>query len=176
MLAVGVRRNQEGALLAALFPYLVGGGRVYCVDAGNRFDPYPLALTVRAAGQRPESVLEQVFLTRAATCHQLVAAIEEMLAPLAESPEGCAVLVQGVETLFVDEDLPLFERKYLFGRVLEGVLRVHRAGMTCLVTHFPDGTGNEALRPWHGMIRQRLKTAEKHGMRAQVAGEHRAVE
>jgi hypothetical protein len=93
-LSVVLHRHQEGVLLAALMPFLEKEGRIYCLDAGNRFDPYPLALAARARQLPPELFLERVLISRAATCHQMTAVIEEMLIPLARdlSPLSPATL------------------------------------------------------------------------------------
>lgn len=154
MVALPLRRHQEGILLASFFPFLGQGGEVYCLDAGNRFNPYPLALRCRAQGYPPEPSLEKVFVSRAATCHQMVAVVEEMLLPLAGDSGQKAVMVLGIETLFVDEDLPLFERRYLFRRALTGIHEIRSAGIGCVVTHHPP---REETLPWHRMVHQTLK-------------------
>ncbi|GMV65877.1 MAG: hypothetical protein AMXMBFR75_16740 [Candidatus Hinthialibacteria bacterium] len=154
MVALPLKRQQEGGLLASFFPFLEQGGEVYCLDAGNRFNPYPLALRCRALGRPPEPCLEKVFVSRAATCHQMVAVVEEMLLPLARNPGQKVVMVLGIETLFVDEDLPLFERRYLFRRALSGIHEIRSAGIGCVVTHHPE---QEETLPWHRVVHQTLK-------------------
>jgi hypothetical protein len=152
LFAVGAGRNQQGFLLGALINYLAEGGWVYCLDAGNGFDPYPLALATRARGLPAEAFLKQVLVSRAATCHQIVSVVEEMLLPLAENPDGKVVAVLGIDTLFVDEDIPLFERRYLFGRTLDGIGALRAAGIGCLVTYNPKILEDKNARTWHTML------------------------
>ena len=64
------------------------------------------------------------------------------------------VTVLGIDTLFIDEDIPLFERRYLFRRSLLGLSSIRSAGIGCLITHHPPGG---QTRPWLQMIRQTLK-------------------
>jgi hypothetical protein len=156
LFVVGARRSQQGFLLGAFINYLGDGGEIFCLDAGNCFDPYPLALASRAQGQPPEAFLERVFVSRAATCHQVVSVVEEMLLPLCRDPNRKAVVVLGVDTLFTDEDIPLFERRYLFGRVLAGIVSVRSAGIGCLVTHHPRLAEAKETRMWHGLLERTL--------------------
>ncbi|MCA9450691.1 MAG: hypothetical protein KC931_26445, partial [Candidatus Omnitrophica bacterium] len=104
------------------------------MDTGNCFDPYPLAKMARAKGLSAETVLGNIRVSRAATCHQIVSVVEEMILPLAEEPEGKIVLVLAIDSLFMDEDIPLFERRYLFDRILDGILQVAES-LGCLITY-----------------------------------------
>jgi len=63
------------------------------------------------------------------------------------------VTVLGIDTLFLDEDIPLYERRYLFQRSLLGLKAIRSAGIGCLITHHPPA---EETRPWLRMIRQTL--------------------
>ena len=157
LFVVGARPNQQGFLLGALINYLQDGGEVYCLDAGNCFDPYPLALATRARGLPSEAFLERVFVSRAATCHQIVSVVEEMLLPLCRSPDWKVVVVLGIDTLFTDEDIPLFERQYLFGRTLAGIVTVRSAGIGCLVTHHPHLGEEKETRMWRNLIERTLR-------------------
>ncbi|NUN96781.1 MAG: hypothetical protein HUU16_11465 [Candidatus Omnitrophica bacterium] len=157
LFALETPRREHGLLLAALYGFLMEGGKVYCLDAGNCFNPYPLALAARARGLPPERVLEQVYVSRAATCHQIVAVVEEMLPPLRgeSGPKMAAALA--LDTLFVDEDIPFFERRYLFQRTLFGIAAARAAGLGCLVTHNAASENGGDFRVWRSLIQRILK-------------------
>jgi hypothetical protein len=155
--ALGLERNRQGYLLGAFLHVLEQGGEVYCLDAGNVFDPFPLALAARTQGIPPEQVLSRLWVSRAATCHQVVSVVEEMLLPLTTQPGRKTIAVLAADSLFLDEDIPLFERQYLFRRLLEGMAEIRQAGVACLLTHSPESRGDREGTPWIGMIRRLLR-------------------
>jgi hypothetical protein len=168
LFALETRRNQQGLVLAAFLEYLLEGGEVYCLDAGNCFDPYPLALAARTIGRLPEEVLERVFVSRAATCHQVVSVVEELLLPLGREPARKVVAVLGINTLFSDEDIPLFERRYLFNRTLQGIASIRSAGIGCIVTYSPQAREQRTNPNWAVLLQRtlqpsRLKEDSIHG-------------
>jgi hypothetical protein len=122
--ALGLPGQQTGRLLADCMPLLRQGRNIYCLDGGNVFDPYQLAELARTAGLEPGQVLDRVFVSRAYTCHQLAEAADILLAPLADpdqrkTPLEPLVIILGIDRLFLDEDLALYERRHLYRRVLE---------------------------------------------------------
>ena len=155
-IALGSQRFRHGHLFLGLFTYLQEGGEVYCLDAGNCFDPYPLAKMARSRGLPPDKVLENIRVSRAATCHQIVSVVEEMILPLAERPEGKIVLVLAIDSLFMDEDIPLFERKYLFDRILGGILKAS-GSLGCLITYNRGLEQDRLGRQWYGMLARRCR-------------------
>ena len=157
LLTVSIGRNEYGELLAAMIGRLQEGLEIYCLDAGNCFDPFPLAVATRALGLPAEAFLEQVYVSRAATCHQIVSVVEEMLLPLRPGPDRKMVLVLGIDTLFVDEDIQLFERRYLYERILEGIAKVHASGIPCIVTYNHGLEEQERTRLWHTLLQRALK-------------------
>ena len=153
-LAVTVPRRQAGELLTALGPWLLGGLRLYCLDGGNLFDCAGLAAWLRAQGADVPAVLaERLFISRAFTGHQLAGAVDELLAPLAE-PGGPprAALLLGVEALFLDEDIRLAERRYLYGRVVARSVALARRGLPVLLTCAP-----ETPEPWRGGLERQAR-------------------
>jgi hypothetical protein len=146
--ALTLRAGQaHGRLLAGLLPWLARGGRIYCLDGGNVFDPCILAASAAQAGLDPNNVLERVFVSRAYTCHQFAEAVETMLAPLADERPVPLALVLAADRLFHDEDLPLHERRCLFDRGAAGVARLHRRGLPLLLTLTPARPN-----PWAGRL------------------------
>lgn len=135
LLAARTEDQHEAARLIAGFgPFLLGGGRLYCLDGGNVFNPYRLAAWVRRRGVDPATALERVQVSRAYTCHQLLGAVEAMLPKLLEHEPPPPVLLLGVDRLFLDEDLALWERRWLFGRIIEEAERLGRRGLPMVVT------------------------------------------
>lgn len=138
LIALAVPGAHTGRVLAALAPALAAGRRLYCLDGGNTFNPYRLAAWARRRGGDPAALLERVFVSRAYTCHQLAAAVETMLDPLIEGAPGgrppplAAIL--GIERLFEDEDIALFERRHLFDRILTRARRLSRGGLALMIT------------------------------------------
>lgn len=154
--AIGAPRRKHGAFLLSFFSYLEWGGHIYCLDAGNCFNPHPLAKMARSKGIPPEKILENLLVSRAATCHQIVSVVEEMIFPLTETPEGKVVLILAIDSLFVDEDIPLFERQYLFERILDGIVRISES-TGCLITYSRDADREVSARPWREALARRFR-------------------
>lgn len=159
-MALRLEGGRSGPVWVALAPLLLAGGRVYCVDGGNQFNPYRLTELLRARGVDPMPALERIFISRAYTCHQLLGAVEALArvaaaiparaadapdagALPAEGPASVAGVILGVETLFLDEDLPLYERARLYERALAEARRLRGLGLPMLITHSADAAG-----PW----------------------------
>ena len=147
-----VERGQSGKLVEALGPWLLRGWSVWCLDAGNVFDPLPLARWLRAQGGNARVALEeQVFVSRAYTCHQLATAARQLLAPLGQGSGAgieraeCAALITRIESMFLDEDIPLFERRFLFTRTLQEAAALAQQGVPVLLTH-AAGPANDWTR------------------------------
>jgi hypothetical protein len=124
-------------VLGGLAPLVVEGRELWCVDGGNCFDPVAFSTHARRHGIDPEAVLDRIRITRAFTIHQLEAVVTEMLPPLVERDPRPLVAVLGLDHLFLEESLPLRERRQVLGHIA-GTLRDLRArGMMLLVTHDP---------------------------------------
>lgn len=129
-------KGRSGRLLSLLGPGLLAGARLYCLDGGNAFDPAPLASWLRAGRADVAQVLgERVFVSRSFTCHQLATAVEELLPPLARQPYPVLAALLNVDHMFLDEDLPFFERRHLFERILKAIVAARQAGLPCLITY-----------------------------------------
>ncbi len=190
--SIALPRAQIGRAIAAFLPWIERGGRLYCLDGGNAFNPYRLAALARQRGLVPEVVLGRVLVSRAYTCHQLLGSVEQLLRPLAAGQEarpvggraiggratqgrdavpaeadnmpgptpGLApgpspVLLLGVDRLFHDEDLPLWERRYLFGRILDEATELRRRGLPILLTW--SGRDTPEARPWAQLLRSKTR-------------------
>ena len=142
-------RAWASKVLGGLAPLVLAGRELRCVDGGNCFDPYALSAHARLRGVDPALMLERVFLTRAFTIHQLEAVVTQMLPPLSARDPRPLVAVLGLDRLFLEESLPLRERRQVLERVVEALRQLRADGMTLLVTHSPL-RGRPAW--WHPLI------------------------
>jgi hypothetical protein len=115
---------------------------VWVVDAANRFDPYRL---VREAARRhiaAKEALAQVRVARAFTSHQLVRLLAETFP--AHLEPGSLVLVLGPVSLFYDEQVPLVERRRLFGDLVQHLSRIKaQSALLLLQPRLPRAANNQ---------------------------------
>jgi hypothetical protein len=97
------------------------GGRVVVVDGVQAFDPYGLVQEAAVRGVAAGEVLRRVWVARAFTCHQLVRLARERL-PAVVGP-GTLVVILGPVSLFYDDQVPLPERRRLFGELVAALRR-----------------------------------------------------
>ena len=149
VMALSIPRRGTGDMLAAFGPLLQDGLTLYCLDGGNVFDCVPLTGWLRREGADVQTVFrERIFLSRAFTCHQLAGAVDELLFPLLTEIEyrPVAALILGVEEMFLDEDIRLEERRYLFERILTRTRKLADRGLPVLITCGRDGPNPWTLR------------------------------
>jgi hypothetical protein len=128
-----------GQLLGLMHPVLERGYALYCIDGGNHFDPRLLALLSEQAGTN--HLLERVYISRAYTCFQFLAALE--LLPLEDEP--ACLMVLGVDHLFLKDELPVWERRFLFSKCQQALHQRQQLGAPILVT-YDGGPNNEWAR------------------------------
>lgn len=146
--ALRLEERETGRLIAALGPVVRRGVPLFCLDGGNAFNPYRLAVLIRREGGEPFELLDRIYVSRAYTCHQLVSSAETLLGALIGARPRPMVAVLGIDRLFHDEDLPLWEREFLYGRLLTHVRALHRRGLPVLATFSDDLKG-----PWARRLR-----------------------
>lgn len=146
--ALRLEEHETGRLIAALGPVVRRGVPLFCLDGGNAFNPYRLAVLIRREGGEPFELLDRIYVSRAYTCHQLVSSAETLLGALIAARPRPMVAVLGIDRLFHDEDLPMWEREFLYGRLLTHVRALHRRGLPVLAT-FSD----ELKGPWARRLR-----------------------
>jgi len=95
-------------------------GPLNVMDGGNHFNAYRLAKEIRAQGVDPTPILEQVYISRSFTCHQITACIASI------SSQSFPLIVLDFLATFQDENVPLIERKQLFSICLINLKRVAR--------------------------------------------------
>lgn len=162
VLSLAMPAQRTGDLFSGLAPLLVAGVRIYCVDGGNVFNPAKLIVRLRQCGCDPMPFMQrQLFISRAFTCHQLAAATEELIGPLIDHDDPTLALILGIDRLFLDEDLPLYERRYFFSRVVEQARDFGRRGLPILITCGSDnGLRPGAPNPWLAHLRARTRLAD----------------
>lgn len=111
------------------------GQRVYCLDGVNAFDPYPFAQEARAVGADPEWILDHVLVSRSFTIHQIRASVERLLPPLLETSPRPLVVILGIETLFLDESLPMWEHRHVLRKMLDALESFRDQGLPILMTY-----------------------------------------
>jgi hypothetical protein len=103
----------------------------------------------RRRGVDASAVLEQVFVTRTFTIHQLEAVVADMLVPLFQHEPRPLVAVLGLEHLFLEESLTLTERRQVLQRIVANLQIMRHRGLRLLITHEPPppGQGRAWWRP-----------------------------
>ena len=110
LLGMGEHAASQWMLTLAAHLSMQGGVRV--LDAGNRFNVYPVARTIRFLGGNPNIHLEQIRLSRAFTCYQVDTMLREW--------QGAdpVLLVFDLLSTFYDENVDLAESMRLLDKVL----------------------------------------------------------
>jgi len=102
-----------------LAAHLVLRGSLRVMDCGNRFNAYILARKLyRLRRGDPKQVLERVYVSRAFTCYQVTALLEQ--AAVCTDP---TLLIDLLDT-FYDQSVPLGERRRLLDISLEHLQRL----------------------------------------------------
>lgn len=143
-------------VLAGVARLLAGDRVIYCADGANRFDPYRFSHWARACGLDPAEVLSHVLLSRAFTVHQMAALAMAEFPRLVRHGGRPLLVILGLEELFLDEQIPRFERDHLFGRILLALEELRSGGGSLLVTMGSQRGGQEAGRvaPWLRRLRR----------------------
>ena len=105
------RMLELAARLAAL-------GSLRVLDGGNQFNPLPVARTLRSLTLQLEPALAGIRISRAFTCYQALALLEQEILP------NRPVLVLDLLSTFYDESVPLPEARRLLGFCLKHLRRL----------------------------------------------------
>ena len=144
--------------LAAAAHVLLGGMPVTLVDGTNRFDAYYLAEFARKhAGMRPdgrritpESLLDNIFISRAFTCYQMEAVITERLPLFVRRKGSPVVIIFGLLDTFYDEQAPLFQVKAGLERIAVALRALRQDNVAVLLASLDvklDSKERNALFP-----------------------------
>jgi hypothetical protein len=113
----GARAGEISSYIAG---WMVGKGMdVIVLDGANRFDPYMASSFARRALISPERLLKRIRIARAFTCYQMATmAVEKLSSLLSTESQKPWVILLGLITTFLDEDVPEREVRPLFERSL----------------------------------------------------------
>ncbi len=157
LLAIETADANLSALQRRLAPLPETEGRdVYVLDAANRFDAYAFSHTVGAPW-----ALDRVFVSRAFTIHQLEAAVAQLVPGLVLLSPLPFFLVLGIEHLFKEETIPLWEKKHTLTKTMQSLAQRTARKLPVAVTYEPTtnprrdwwvgivGAACNEVRPWH---------------------------
>ena len=88
-------------------------GPVYILDCGNRSNMYHVAKALRSLTDDPAGALQNIRLSRAFTCYQVLSLLEKL------KPEpGIPVLILDLLGTFLDESVKVDESVFIFKKAL----------------------------------------------------------
>lgn len=113
---LAVTPSAHGEAIFDLAARLALAGGLEVLDGGNTFNVYRVAKALRSVDPRAVRALEAVRLSRAFTCYQMAALLEEVAAaPRSTLP----LLVLDLLATFGDQNAALRDRRRLLSRCLE---------------------------------------------------------
>ena len=130
--------------LMSMLAALALRGRVIVIDGGNCFDGYTLARTLRRHTHEVQAALEQVLLSRAFTCYQMVAMLAEL--PV----DGTPVIVLDMLATFLDENVNFAKRQRLLENSLSLLRRISGGAPVAVWSRTrtsPNGEDQQLLTP-----------------------------
>jgi hypothetical protein len=111
--------------------------RVLFLDGNNCFNPYPITHLAKRIGFDPKLFLSSIFISRAATCHQMTTLITQQLgAGIARHRPRLVLLAEPLAT-FYDEAVSFTERKTLLSRAVGALVRQPREGAWIVILTSP---------------------------------------
>jgi len=114
-----------------LSAWLALQGNLRVLDAGNRFNAYPVAQAIRRQHQNPRVVLERIRLSRAFTCYQVDVLLEEW------QPLPHPTLVFDLLATFYDENVNLPESQRLLRQVIWRLQQLSKIAPVVVSTRLP---------------------------------------
>jgi hypothetical protein len=124
---------------------------VIVLDGANCFDPYMVSSFARKAWIPPEKLLKRIRIARAFTCHQMAMMVGERLSNLL-SHEGATnrsesrwVILLGLITPFMDEDVSEREVRPLFEKSLKKIEEMALKGIPLLLFQTPNFSGSKRV-------------------------------
>ena len=104
-------------------PALLAGENLLVADGGNSFNPYDLSTVAQWAGLAPKDLLRRVHVSRAFTCHQMLALVRD-LTRFAQQTQSRLVLLPGLLDTFYDEAIPTREARRVWHATLDSLKRL----------------------------------------------------
>ena len=117
-LLVMLAAHAANEAMLAFAAHLARRGPVRILDGGNRFNAYQVARSLRRAGPDLAQPLERIRVSRAFTCYQMAALLEQ-------TPSGTlpTLVIDFLDT-FYDQSAPRAERRRLLEECMQHLRRV----------------------------------------------------
>lgn len=153
--------------------------RVLFLDGDNCFNPYPITNLAKRIGHDPRRFLSSIFISRAATCHQMTSLITRQLgAGIARHRPRLVLLAEPLST-FCDEAVSFTERKTLLSRAVNTLVRQAKEGTWIVVLTSPPPPSHKSASLLFSMIRNaadRLFSVRTDAQWILIREETRAIE
>ena len=132
-------------LCAAVDRALAGEPVLYLAGA-NVFDPFLVGRLARASRVAPAHVLQQIHVSRAFTCHQMVRLVTDCLPSALRTYDArCVILAGPLDTLY-DQSVPEPEATRLFRAMTEALQHMAEQGiqLLCVTPLAPPESGGRS--------------------------------
>ena len=109
------------------------------LDGNNSFNPFDLSEIARSFDIDPETILENVFISRAFTSYQFSWLIFRRLNEALENLEPEIIVITGITSTFMDSEVPDFESRNLFNSVFSELQNLQAEKESVLISIEPSG-------------------------------------
>ena len=132
-------------LCAAVERALAGEPVLYLAGA-NVFDPFLVGRLARASRVAPAHVLQQIHVSRAFTCHQMVRLVTDCLPSALRTYDARFVILAGPLDTLYDQSVPEAEAMRLFRAMTEALQHMAEQGiqLLCVTPLAPPESGGRS--------------------------------
>ena len=132
-------------LCAAVDRALAGEPVLYLAGA-NVFDPFLVGRLARASRVAPAQVLQQIHVSRAFTCHQMVGLVTDCLPSALRTYDARFVILAGPLDILYDQSVPEPEATRLFRAMTEALQHMAEQGiqLLCVTPLAPSESGGRS--------------------------------
>lgn len=132
-------------LCAAVDRALAGEPVLYLAGA-NVFDPFLVGRLARASRVKPAHVLQQIHVSRAFTCHQMVRLVTDCLPSALRAYDARFVILAGPLDTLYDQSVPEAEAMRLFRAMTEALrdMAGHGVQVLCVTPLAPPESGGRS--------------------------------
>ena len=112
-------------------PALLAGEGIFIADGGNSFNPYDFTEIAAYAGRPPGELLGRIQISRAFTCHQMLALVRR-LGGFARRARARVIVLPGLLESYYDEAVPAREVGRTWRATLDALRRLAGEGFLIL--------------------------------------------
>lgn len=113
-------------------PILLAEEPIIIADGGNSFDPYGFGEIAQLVSQEPKDILNRIHVSRAFTCHQMLALVRR-LAGFARRRQARVIVLSSLVDTYYDEAIPAQEARYVWEATRAYLCRLVRKNFLILV-------------------------------------------